>query len=787
MREQMKPTPELLARLDAALDDEQAEVCSNVDKQELLSPSGMEGQQTSPQSVADTQSNKSVNTPGTPKASKTTGKARRHGGLLTIGLSAVAALVLVFSAASVLLNNSSVSGGGDSPRGSLSPTAVADNRTMPDFADYQELYDILEATGLLSDRGYRFEALTGSLSAETTDSAAPPTAVPEIATDISTDSALAIAPGTNADSTSEVAAAPALVEDLAAESMSSLDAMAVGTEDYSGTNVQVVGIDEGDIVKTDGSYIYVLSPSRLEFIIFEAAGKQTRELSRTVVGEQDLLTINDSLQDLYISGSTAVITINRFQGSAVSSAWPTNNPDETVVAFYDVGDPAAPTLITEFGQSGHYQSSRLYNDKLYLISSYFLNSFETNRDDPVTYIPQLIDTGTYGLMKAVDISTMPTVQAPTYTVVASYDVTIHTRVDQKAVIGNASTIYMGYDNLYLGSSLFSDDVSEPYQESVYTVVDYVSKTETQIVRIGINDGMLDVAAQCTFDGALLNQFSLDEYEGNLRLAVTLDDSSYRILRDETHNVESYQPLDAVQTNAVYVLDPSLAIIGSIEGLAEDERIYSVRFTGPVGYMVTFRQMDPLFAIDLSDPTNPTVTSELKIPGFSTYLHPFGQDRLLGFGYDANETASNGMKLSMFDISNPFAVSELFAENVGIANSEALYNHKAVLVDVDRNIIGFPNSDMSGVTKSYHVYRYDDAGGFELRSALELSGWTADYEFYYETSGTRGLFIGDYLYVLSSVYLDVFDLESLEKLTSIEIQDQAEMTDSSMPIRPLIAE
>jgi uncharacterized secreted protein with C-terminal beta-propeller domain len=178
-------------------------------------------------------------------------------------------------------------------------------------------------------------------------------------------------------------------------------------------------------------------------------------------------------------------------------------------------------------------------------------------------------------------------------------------------------------------------------------------------------------------------------------------------------------------------------------------------------MVTFRQMDPLFALDLSDPTAPRVTSELKIPGFSTYLHPFGEGRLLGLGYDTENARTNGMKFSMFDVSDPFDVTEKFVHSMSASYSEALYNHKAVLVDVGHNIIGLPTYENDG-SLVYLVYGYDDEQGFTRRGRLALgSSGLSSY------SGIRGLFIDDYLYVFSGDYLDVFDLETLQHVALVE--------------------
>jgi uncharacterized secreted protein with C-terminal beta-propeller domain len=250
--------------------------------------------------------------------------------------------------------------------------------------------------------------------------------------------------------------------------------------------------------------------------------------------------------------------------------------------------------------------------------------------------------------------------------------------------------------------------------------------------------------------------------------MTCNNYGYRIMRDEIRDFEDIQYSDNTMTNALYILDPSMKLIGSIEGLAKGERIYSARFTGPVGYMVTYREMDPLFALDLSNPTSPRVTSALKIPGFSTYLHPFGEDRLLGLGYNATGDVRNGMKISMFDTSDSFDVTELLSMKIGSFDSEALSEHKAVLVDLERGLFGFPAYDEANGMLYYYVFHYDDENGFTLQGYLRLGGSSNRY---YGMS-VRGLIIDEHLYVFSagygaSSYLDVFDLEALENVAALE--------------------
>jgi len=541
--------------------------------------------------------------------------------------------------------------------------------------------------------------------------------------------------------------------------------------DYSGTNVQVEGIDEGDIVKTDGAYIYVLRNEW--FIIFKASGAQTEELSRMkLIGnsaseqaDYAYWYVYDSLQELYIHGSFAFVVVN-YNATFLAKNGNYEYDMSVTILCIDISNPKNPVIVTDFFQSGYYNSSRLQGTVLYVISNQPIYE-NMKEDDPGSFIPWIGQDGIGELVQCTDIRIMPIIVTANHTVITSIDVVELKRIDQKSILGSSETIYMSYDNLYLASSVVISEDKQPYTESVYIIEEHSDKYSTQIARIALDKGMMDAVASCTVDGILLNQFSLDEYEGNLRLAVTIYSYSYRILRDVNYGIEQIvYGDDNDQTNALYILGPSLEKVGSINGLAKNERIYSVRFSGPVAYMVTFRQVDPLFAMDLSDPNNPKVTSELKIPGFSTYLHPFGTGKLLGLGYDVRESRITGMKMSMFDISDPFDISENDVELVGTYSSEALSNHKAVLVDVQRNIIGFAG-DRYGAERYYYLYGFSEDSGFEMKAKLKLG--SMDETKYYGSYQVRGFYIDSYLYVYSGDSLDVFSLISYESVKSLVIE------------------
>jgi uncharacterized secreted protein with C-terminal beta-propeller domain len=267
---------------------------------------------------------------------------------------------------------------------------------------------------------------------------------------------------------------------------------------------------------------------------------------------------------------------------------------------------------------------------------------------------------------------------------------------------------------------------------------------THLVKIALAGGQLQVAAQADVPGALLNQFALDEYEQHLRVVTTTAENN---------------------TATLQVLNADLKQVGAIPKLAKNESVQSVRFQGPIGYVVTYRQTDPLFAIDLANPAKPKVLSELKINGFSAYLHPYGDGLLLGLGMDGDKDGNiTGMKLAMFDISNPRNVTTITSKAIKFDSSTGLDNHKAVLVDLDYGLIGFDAIAWrdNGTESRYLVYGYDKDKGFFQRKALPLPGS------YDGSTRTRGFRIGDSLYVLSGKRLVAYTLDGFAKAADVRL-------------------
>lgn len=519
-----------------------------------------------------------------------------------------------------------------------------------------------------------------------------------------------------------------------------------GSSDYSETNVQVSGVDEGDIVKTDGEHIFILRENRL--LIAEPNGADTRILSSTDVCEKESETSYESPGELYIYGDYAAVIsyYNSWEEYSEDDAWVYEDTTITKLYIYDVSDPAAPSLVHELGQDGYNLTSRLIDGTLYLLSTYSV--YEPDEDDPDTFVPALYRDGSRELISADSIVIPPGISSASYTVICVYDLTEGALSESQTVLGGGSTVYVNRDNLYLASSVYATAESEPYTQDNYTVIDYTSEAETDILRFDISAGGITLSANGSVPGYLSDQFAMDEYNGYLRLVTTVSTSSWATYTDEKYGWSNSEWEDDYTASALYVLGSALDTVGATPELAEDEQVYSVRFDGDIGYFVTFRQTDPLFAVDLSDPADPKVLSALKIPGFSEYLHLYGDGRLFGLGMAADEETgiTDGMKLTMFDTGDPVDVTEKHTLLLDSYYSTALYNHRAILISAEKDIIAFPTAE------GYDVYGYSDDDGFYQRAQISADEWGYD---------ARGLYIGDIVYIVTDTGINVLDMLSFE--------------------------
>ena len=517
------------------------------------------------------------------------------------------------------------------------------------------------------------------------------------------------------------------------DSMNVAADLAVGT-----TNVQTPGVDEGDIVKNDGRYLYqsILLPAG-------EGGGCAIQIVDTKEGLQEIARVEgfDSIREFYVTDNLLIVIENKYRRQPASTPRYAEKQYAGCVklgyenyyheiTIFDLSNHTKPEKIKTFTLEGTYESSRVADGYFYGFSRYYATPGEGEADYDA-YIPRI-----NGTPLEADRILLPEKRTGTsYLVLISVDLKEPDRIfESTAVLSKGNLYYVSRKNIYV-----------TYLQSVGGEEGWVSDS-TAILRFSYKAGHFALEAEGEVKGTLDNSFSLDEYNGYLRAVSTVRE--YRLKKlvdDRTGKTMGSSVEEDRQTNALYVLSPELETVGTIEGLAEEEQIYSARFLGNMGYFVTFRQTDPLFAVDLTIPEEPKILSELKIIGFSEYLHFYGKDRLLGIGMEADENtgAQKGLKLSMFDISDPENVTEiqkLWLEEYNY--SEALYNHRAVLISTQANLFGFEaeGSGKGKYWKDYLLFSYEDEN-FVTRLSLD----TKTDEGYYQS---RGTFIGDVFYLLS---------------------------------------
>lgn len=486
------------------------------------------------------------------------------------------------------------------------------------------------------------------------------------------------------------------------------------TSDFSETNLQEAGVDEGDIVKTDGQYLYILKQD-LSFSIIRADGSDLTLCSTTPLDTSALS--NPSIKELYLDGTQLTVLFQGTQSSLEQEddIYYTSSSMASVLCTYDVSDPNTPKLTGSLTQEGRYAASRKVGDYLYLFTRYTPSLLDTYASSTMAprvngtavpascfYLPDQLSSQQYLVITAVDLSTAAAV------------------TDQKVLVSGADNFYVSTENIYIATENYnSDDMF------------------TELAKFHYDGGHITGVAAGSVRGYLNNSFSLNEYNGYLRVVSTYYDSS----------TENW-----TEKNLLAIFDENLKQVSTIDDLASGETIRSARFLGDTGYFVTFRQTDPLFRVDLSDPASPKITGELKISGFSSYLHFYGENLLLGIGYEADETTgeTTGIKLSMFDLSAPDEIREVNRIVIpGITWAPAIDDYKSILVDAAKNLIGFYCDGR------YLVYSYDNENGFDRMLVYDFFEDDLMETAQYDTM--RGLYIGDMLYLAGDGFVVSFDL------------------------------
>lgn len=552
--------------------------------------------------------------------------------------------------------------------------------------------------------------------------------------------------------------------------------------DYSETNTQVEGVDESDIIKTDGSYIYHIKGTTV--MVFDATQPaDTKKLSEiNVPGNPiEMFLHNDSL--IVLSGTGT----NYYGGyyDYDKGAWPIETMQNGIFV-YDVTNPEKPSLKRELKVEGYFKTARLTDDTVYLITH--KNIPYGLVDDVERTIPRYSNstTGQTDYVQAASCNEISHFGNDTYSYVSvvAFD-TQKEEASVKVLVGNAANVYVSRNNLYLATTEYTypeTDISEPTTFTGTATVgsdDFITRNyeppivTTEVFKLSMIGTNIAFAAQGSVPGTILNQFSMDEYDGNFRIAT---------------NTNVTGGWNDGMSNNVYVLDSNLKIIGTLEGIAPNEKIYSTRFMGEKLYMVTFRTVDPFFVVDLSKPSSPQILGQLKLPGYSDYLHPYDENHVIGFGKDTEAISpdaarAKGLKVALFDVtdvSNPTLKSEMiFGENYG--DSDLLRDHKALLFDREKQLLVIPaRFDLPGNINAEQQevmpapdYRSNEFNGFlvltiNLTEGIKERGRIQDSQEYYSYSYNqkRSLFIDSFIFATMSDGLQIVKMDTVENVKKV---------------------
>lgn len=523
-----------------------------------------------------------------------------------------------------------------------------------------------------------------------------------------------------------------------------------GGKDYSTTNLQMEGVDESDIAKIDGSYIYTVEDKYI--VITDIRDGKLEEVTRFLPKDCGAA---DRVMEIYVDGDQLILVVQGYETSldgnskagsdketsdketsdketkdeensdketAVSDAsedsafcYKMNGKSTTQIQVYSIVDRRNPEFEGRLIQDGYYNTSRKIGDVVYLFTQYHMTS------DVVGYVEKeytSVIPKVNGEKVAAGEIYLPESSGESGILVSSLDVNKPDKVlDSKLVISGYAQTYISKDALYL------------YEE------DYDGAMITNIAKFALDEGRISGVAATAVRGYVRDTFAINASDGYLRVLTT-----------------DYSTEDEV--NALYILDENMKLTGQLTGIAPGEEIYAARFMGNTGYFVTYRNTDPLFTVDLSDPAKPEIIGELKVTGFSEYLHFWDDTHLLGIGYESDEKTGNieNIKLSMFNIENPGEVTEeakLVLKDVDY--SEALYDYKSVIISKDKNLIGLVCEDYSSsrTKQTYQIYSYEN-GTFKKQAEIPgING--VNYE------NVRGMYSGNVFYLWINDNITSYDM------------------------------
>ena len=622
-------------------------------------------------------------------------------------------------------------------------------------------------------------------------------------------------------------------ESMVMDSVQSLPTPSAMTEnskiqgnEYSTTNNQVTGVDEPDFIKNDSKYIYIVSGNTIT-IIDGYPGESAKVILKTAIDVE-----YQYIENMFLNNNRLVIFYNDQSNEEIIPEFdfmprPTYQPI-THVMIIDISDKQNLKILKDYSIDGNFSQARMIGDNVYFVTNSYID-FQFPRF-PVIFenSKKIMNPDAFYFENSEEMTNFNTITA-----LNIIDYTINS---ETFLSGYSGTFYVSEKNFYITYQqnipyrfyqdlakekffevilpFFSNEIqaqinviyendktdSEKWAEiseiieSQYDKMNKQEKEElfkkinleiskfdarvqqefnkTIIHKISIDGTNLKYVAKGSVPGRLLNQFSLDENKDKLRVATTL---------------EYYLDNQGMtRTNGIYNLDKNLELVGSLENVAKDESIFSARFMGDRLYLVTFQQIDPFFVIDLSSDT-PKILGELKIPGFSNYLHPFDENTIIGLGRDTKISEDNrveqlGIKIALYDVqdvNNPQEVSK-FVIGDSSSYSEATYNHKAFFFDKTRNVISIPISEDIKSTSSGFAPNYQRWNGFYIFSIdknIELKGTiehSDNSQGYYGFSNSRTFFIDETLYTVSNSKLKINNIEDLVPLNEIQLENSGRL-------------
>ncbi len=448
-----------------------------------------------------------------------------------------------------------------------------------------------------------------------------------------------------------------------------------GSSDFSSTNIQVKGVDEADIIKNDGKYIYLIKKNTVRIIEAFPVNKM-KEIAKIEFDDE-----NFNPREMFLNDDQLVVIGQSWNNSTPSLNKRLIAPiragnSRTKVFMFDIKDQSVPKIQRKLSFEGDYRTSRRIDNQMLLILNQYPNYWTLdNVAKGQDLLPQYQegDGSAKNLVGCDNIKYFPGYAVPNYLIVTNIPLDEpNGDLKTEVFLGASENVYSSTENLYVATN----ETNYNYYTDWNWEKDRIN---TLIFKFDISNGKVDYKSRGRVPGQILNQFSMDESNDYFRIATT-----------------SNQWSDKRSASQIYVLDDEMVIKGKIEDIAPGERIFSTRFIGDRLYMVTFKRVDPLFVISLKDPENPKILGKLKIPGFSDYLHPFDENYIIGFGKDTEENKNGalltkGFKMALFDVSDVTNPKQKFSESIGDrgTDSELLRNHKALLFDKEKELLAFP--------------------------------------------------------------------------------------------------